>query len=42
MVELEILSGDPPCPGCVTIISLAERVKARYEDSQLHLTVYSG
>jgi len=42
MVELEILSGDPPCPGCVAIIDLAEGVKARYEDSELHLTVYSG
>jgi hypothetical protein len=30
MVELEIFSGDPPCPGCVAIIDLAERVAARY------------
>ena len=42
MVELEVFSGDPPCPGCVAIIELAERVKARYEDSELHLTIYQG
>ena len=28
MVKLEIFSGDPPCPGCVAIIELAERVAA--------------
>jgi hypothetical protein len=42
MVELEVFSGDPPCPGCVAIIDLARRVKARYDDDDLLLTVYSG
>ena len=42
MVELEVFSGNPPCPGCVAIIDLAKRVKAKYGDDELHLTVYSG
>lgn len=42
MVELEVFSGDPPCPGCVAIIKLAEQVKAKYDDSELHLTIYAG
>jgi hypothetical protein len=41
MVRLEIFSGDPPCPGCVTIIQLAKRVAAKYED-ELELTIYEG
>lgn len=41
MVELEVFVGDPPCPGCVAIIDLAERVAARYED-ELALTVFAG
>ena len=42
MVELEVFSGDPPCPGCVALVELAKRVKARYGDDELHLTVYIG
>lgn len=42
MVELEVFSGDPPCPGCVAIVELAKSVKARYGDEELHLTVYTG
>ena len=41
MVKLEIFSGDPPCPGCVAIIELAQRVAARYED-ELELAIYEG
>ena len=41
MVKLEIFSGDPPCPGCVAIIELAERVAARYP-SELEMTVLQG
>ena len=41
MVRLEVFSGDPPCPGCVALVELAERVAARYED-ELELTVYKG
>jgi predicted DsbA family dithiol-disulfide isomerase len=41
MVKLEIFSGDPPCPGCVAIIELAERVAARYPD-ELEMRVLRG
>jgi hypothetical protein len=41
MVKLEILSGDPPCPGCVALVNLAERVAASYPD-ELELTVLKG
>ncbi|MFH1635072.1 MAG: thioredoxin family protein [Chloroflexota bacterium] len=41
MVKLEVFSGDPPCPGCVAIIELAQRVAVRYE-SELELTIYEG
>ena len=41
MVTLEIFSGDPPCPGCVAIIELAERVAARYP-GELEMTVLQG
>jgi hypothetical protein len=41
MVQLEVLIGDPPCPGCVAIVDLAERVAARYPD-ELELTILSG
>lgn len=41
MVKLEIFSGDPPCPGCVAIVQLAQRIAVKYED-QLELVVYEG
>jgi thioredoxin family protein len=41
MVRLEVFSGDPPCPGCVAILELAERVAAKYA-GELELTVYEG
>ena len=41
MVTLEIFSGDPPCPGCVAIIELAERVAARYP-GELEMIVLKG
>lgn len=41
MVQLEIFSGDPPCPGCVAIIDLAKRVAAKYPD-ELELTILAG
>lgn len=41
MVQLEIFSGDPPCPGCIAIVELAERVAAKYP-GELQLTVYRG
>ncbi|NLS76929.1 MAG: hypothetical protein GXY76_06680 [Chloroflexi bacterium] len=42
MVRLEVFSGDPPCPGCVAIIELAKRVKAKYGDDELQLVIYTG
>ena len=42
MVHLEIFSGDPPCPGCVAIIELAQKVEARYDDAELELSIYAG
>jgi hypothetical protein len=41
VVVLEVFSGDPPCPGCVAIIGLAQRVAARYE-GELELKVLKG
>ena len=41
MVKLEIFSGDPPCPGCVAIVELVQRVAARYE-GELGLVIYEG
>jgi hypothetical protein len=41
VVVLEVFSGDPPCPGCVAIIDLAQRVAARYE-GELELKVLKG
>ena len=41
MVTLEIFSGDPPCPGCVAIVELAERVAANYA-GELEMTVLQG
>ena len=42
MVKLEIFSGNPPCPGCVALVDLAQRVAARYDESELELVVYEG
>lgn len=41
MVKLEVFSGDPPCPGCVALVELAQKVATRYED-ELELTIYTG
>lgn len=41
MVHLEVFSGDPPCPGCVALVELAQRVAARYP-GELALTVLKG
>jgi hypothetical protein len=32
MVKMEVFSGDPPCPGCVSILSLADEYAAKYKD----------
>jgi hypothetical protein len=41
VVKLEVFSGDPPCPGCVAIIDLAERVAEKYQ-GELELKTYAG
>ncbi|MBN2393366.1 MAG: thioredoxin family protein [Anaerolineae bacterium] len=41
MVKLEVFSGDPPCPGCVALVELAEKVAPKYE-GELELVVYKG
>jgi hypothetical protein len=41
VVQLEVFSGDPPCPGCVALVDLAKRVAAQYE-GELELNVYIG
>lgn len=42
MVHLEVFSGDPPCPGCVAIIALAQRVAERYAPEELTVTILQG
>ena len=29
-VKMEVLSGDPPCPGCVAILALADEFAKKY------------
>jgi hypothetical protein len=41
MVTLEVFSCDPPCPGCVALVELAQQVAAKYED-ELELVVLKG
>jgi hypothetical protein len=41
MIKLEVLSGDPPCPGCVALIELAEKVAARYP-GELEMVILQG
>ena len=41
MVKLEVFSGDPPCPGCVALVDLAQKVAKKYE-GELQLTVFKG
>ncbi|MFN2109862.1 MAG: thioredoxin family protein [Anaerolineae bacterium] len=41
MVKLEVFSGDPPCPGCVALVELAEKVAPKYE-GELELFIYKG
>jgi len=41
VVTLEVFSGEPPCPGSVAIIELAQRVAAKYQ-GELDLTILAG
>jgi predicted DsbA family dithiol-disulfide isomerase len=31
-VKMEVFSGDPPCPGCVAILALADEYARKYKD----------
>ena len=31
-VKMEVFSGDPPCPGCLAILALADEVAHEYKD----------
>ena len=31
MVRMEVLSGDPPCPGCLAILELADEFALKYK-----------
>ena len=42
MVKLEVFSAIRRGPGCVAIIELAKRVKAKYGDDELQLVIYTG
>ena len=41
-VLLEVFSGDPPCPGCVAILAMAERYAAKYPADRLAVKTYVG
>jgi predicted DsbA family dithiol-disulfide isomerase len=31
-VKMEVLSGDPPCPGCLAILELADEFALKYKE----------
>ena len=41
-VLLEVFSGDPPCPGCVAILAMADRLAERYSTEELVVKKYVG
>ena len=40
-VKMEVLSGDPPCPGCLAILELADEFARRYKE-KLEVTKLIG
>lgn len=40
-VRMEVFSGDPPCPGCVAILALAEEYAEKYT-GRLEVTTLIG
>ncbi len=32
MVRLEVFTAEPPCPGCLKLLELADRMKEEYSD----------
>lgn len=41
-VKMEVFSGNPPCPGCVAILELADKVRERYTEDELEIIKYIG
>jgi hypothetical protein len=41
-VLLEVFSGDPPCPGCVAILAMADRYAERYAAGELTVATLVG
>jgi hypothetical protein len=41
-VLLEVFSGDPPCPGCVAILAMADRLAEKYPAEELVVKKYVG
>ncbi|MDD4876508.1 MAG: thioredoxin family protein [Dehalococcoidales bacterium] len=40
-VKMEVFSGDPPCPGCVAILALADEFAAMHK-GKLEVTKFIG
>ncbi len=40
-VQMEVFSGDPPCPGCLEILKLCESVAAEY-GAEIEFSKYIG
>lgn len=40
-VKMEVFSGDPPCPGCVAILALADEYAKKYR-GKLEVTRFIG
>ena len=41
-VLMEVFSGDPPCPGCVAILGMADRYAEKYSADDLVVRKYVG
>lgn len=41
-VLMEVLSGDPPCPGCLAILAMADRYAGKYPEEELTVRKYVG
>lgn len=40
-VRMEVFSGDPPCPGCIAVLALADEYAKKYKD-KLEVTKLVG
>ena len=41
-VRMEVFSGDPPCPGCVAVLELADKYAKMYPEDELAIARYVG